>query len=189
MSSRSFVLVIGDEPPAKALMAALAQGRVLTRHSTARQAIRSPGAFLDADLVVWAFRPGLHPALEGEAHASGAGALYVRWNAEEAEVGPFVYRGLGPCPACLAPSSTALTAGSDPLLGAWACAWAALQCSALMSRHTSELVAASWRWNLHDPALVLAGWPRRHGCPVPGCVQPRSPSTSSTPSPYRVTFD
>lgn len=189
MGCHCTILVIGDEPRTAPLTDALARGPFLTRRLTPRQALRSPGSCLDADLVLWVFQPGSHPSLESETHAAGVGALHVRWSATDAEVGPLVFRGFGPCPACLAASVTCSPDGADPLFGAWTCSWAALQCASLLKSRRSELVGASWRWDLREAALTLARWPRRPDCPVPGCVQPRCPITSSTDSPYLLTFD
>ena len=123
-------------------------------------------------LAVLAWQPGQYPEIETAAYLGGVGVLHVAWGSDLAEVGPFVSRGLGPCPSCLsrlAPRDS--VRGQDPAVGAWAASLAALEAmTALDSRRTS-LVGTSWRWSRSHPAPAHKSWPARPGCTSHGCTQ------------------
>lgn len=166
------VAVLGASQHTSGIRDALARLQLRVTTMTSRQALVSPGATLASPLAVFTWPPGRRPPLEAEAYAQGIAALHVSWDAAVAEVGPLVARRLGPCPGCLAASPSPARQGLNPSLGAWACATAALQAHALLHHNTSDLVGTSLRWRLEAPGLVVASWPRRPDCPVPGCAQP-----------------
>ncbi|WP_152024753.1 hypothetical protein [Tessaracoccus flavescens] len=165
------VHLVAEPSPARVLVRAL-RSPLIVRHLTPAQALRSPGAGIGADVTVLAFEPGTQPVLEAEAFA-GAG-LYARWDSRRGEIGPVLGAGSGPCPRCLAGSTTQATGGDAPLLGAWVGAWTALQCLSMGASMHSELIGVSWRWHLSHPGLELALWPRQGDCPVSGCTTPRT---------------
>lgn len=169
---RPSVLVLGPPAPAGQLTAALGALGLAARALTPDRALRSAGSLLGVDLAVLAAPPARHPMLEAEAHAAAVGVLHVWWDGGQAEVGPFTRHGFGPCPACLAGSTTPAGSGGSAGLAAWACALTALEAAAFLRLGTTELIGASWRWRLQAPGLALALWPTRRNCPTPGCRQP-----------------
>lgn len=156
---------------------ALQRVELLTVAMTSREALGSPGATSASPLAVFAWPPGHRPTLEAETYAQQVGVLHVQWDGAQAQVGPFVTRGHGPCPGCLSATGPAGTAPRRPRAGslalaAWASSLAALQAQAVLHHHTSDLIGASLAWQLANPGLQVIDWARRHDCPVRGCAQP-----------------
>nr|WP_139280288.1 hypothetical protein [Tessaracoccus bendigoensis] len=171
MHSGADVRVVGAQHRTTVVARALATGGLHCRCLTPGEATRRPGSILGAHIIVWAFPPGSHPTIEAEGYASGAIGCYAHWGSESAEVGPITVEGAGPCPACLHASPAEPGDHTDPLLGMWAAALAALQCDALLRTGRSELIGASWRWRLGAPGLALARWPGRCDCRAVECGQ------------------
>lgn len=168
---RRQIVIVGA--PARTQLLALAHERAGLSASqlTLREAALSPSALVGACLALFAVRPGTAPALEAQAYLLDHGCLYVTWGRDSAIVGPHATRGLGPCPQCLASAHASLTHGASAALGSWAAAWAALQSVGIVHHAVSELVGASWRWQLSQPGLTLEAWPRSPACRTPGCTQ------------------
>lgn len=164
------VAVIGLPDVTRPLAAALRRVQLLPRLFTPMAALRSPGCTAGAALTIFTGSPGRQPTLEAEVYTDGTGALHVAWDANTAEVGPFVTPGFGPCPACLA-RDTAPGPGEHRALVAWASSWAALQALAIVDGST-DLIGASWTWRLGAPGLGLVTWQRRPRCPARQCRQP-----------------
>jgi len=172
MGTGSDLCVIAHPRRATPIAAALTSAGLLSRGLTPRQAHDAPGSILGAEIIVWGFSPGTHPTLEAEAYTGGTIGLYAQWDDESAEVGPVCAPGRGPCTACLRRTRWSPRGGLNALLGSWAAAWVALHCDALLRTGSTELVGASWVWDLSHPGLALRRWPRRSCCTVPGCGQP-----------------
>lgn len=117
-------------------------------------------------LLLW--RPGLDPVLEEALFADGTAVLHCWWGDDEAEVGPFILNGAGPCPRCQRCRQPA-SGDEAPVLRAWALSWACLQSQAYLTHETSELIATRWSWRLADPGLTSTTWHRQASCPTPGC--------------------
>ncbi|MDF1486790.1 hypothetical protein [Tessaracoccus caeni] len=117
-------------------------------------------------LLLW--RPGHDPVLEEALFADGTPSLHCWWGDADAEVGPFVVSGAGPCPRCQR-CRQPLSRSESPTLRAWALSWASLQAQAYLAHGTSELIGAQWSWSLGDPGLTSTTWHRQEGCPTPGC--------------------
>ncbi|AQX14792.1 hypothetical protein BCR15_02280 [Tessaracoccus lapidicaptus] len=164
------VVLIGPVDMTTPVEAALRRLPLRPATLTPAAALRRPGWCVGAALTVFTSLPGAQPTLEAECYAHATGALHVTWDDESALVGPFVAPGYGPCPSCLAQPAHPRGPGHDAL-AAWASAWTALHALAVVEG-SSDVVGASWAWQLGEPGLALKTWRRRRGCPVAGCAQP-----------------
>lgn len=168
---RGQVVIVGQPARTQLLGLAHQSAGLAATSLTLREAAEAPGFLIGADLVVFAARPGRAPTLETQAFLAAGGCLYASWGHTVADVGPHAARLLGPCPRCLARGGTPPPAGSSAALGAWACAWTALQSVSILDHGISELVGTSWRWSLDEPGLTATHWTRAEQCRTPGCRQ------------------
>jgi len=124
----------------------------------------------DGGLTLALWRPGAHPFAEEALFSAGVPALHAWWDARRAAVGPFIARGASCCPRChRAPVLTPSPSGEDPALASWALGWACLEALTYLRHGTSELIGASWCWDLADPGLISTSWAWTPGCRTPCC--------------------
>lgn len=162
------IVVLGSELRAGLIEAALGRARHPARCLSPDLAHRSPGQTADA-LAIMLWPPGLHPAVEAEHHAAGAGALHAWWDGSYAEVGPFVASGVGPCPSCLGARGPLPQPGHDAALAAWVAATVTLTVRGLLALGGTTLAGTSLTWDTARPGIGTQLWRRRDECPVTGC--------------------